>query len=311
MNLSFDPPALVVHCDWGKTFEKRWMARAVYSNGKYCAYAPEPVGDLTTLMDRTRTSRVSQDAVLLGFDFPIGFPTKYASAAGIVSFLEFLKSLHSKDEFYSVCLHENEITHRRPFYPFNFTPKGSKKREHLSHKLGLDNFDDLLRRCEWAQSRIPAAGALFWTLGAKAPGRGAIIGWRDVIGPALQKEDVKLWPFDGSLGQLLHPGTIVIAETYPTQYHQWIFDHQVVGKRRSEVRRGEGRHLLGWAESKSVALDPELHNAIQYGFSRGGDDAFDALIGLFGMIEVALGSRPEGGHPNSKLTSIEGWILGR
>ena len=40
------------------------------------------------------------------------------------------------------------------------------------------------------------------------------------------------------------------------------------------------------------------------------DDAFDAVVGLFGMLQVCLGRR-EPGEPNDRgVREIEGWILG-
>lgn len=49
-----------------------------------------------------------------------------------------------------------------------------------------------------------AACPLFWTLGANQVGKGAIIGWRDVLSPALHDDKgVFLWLFDGFLDDLL------------------------------------------------------------------------------------------------------------
>jgi ubiquinone/menaquinone biosynthesis C-methylase UbiE len=40
------------------------------------------------------------------------------------------------------------------------------------------------------------------------------------------------------------------------------------------------------------------------------DDAFDAAVGLFGMLGVVTGRRPEG-EPPVGLGPVEGWILGQ
>jgi len=60
---------------------------------------------------------------------------------------------------------------------------------------------------------------VFWTLGGKQVGRAAIIGWRDLLVPALQDPsiDLRLWPFDGDLVDLIAPGAMVVAETYPAE----------------------------------------------------------------------------------------------
>ena len=56
---------------------------------------------------------------------------------------------------------------------------------------------------------------LFFTLGGAQVGAGAIVGWRDVIQPALS--EVKLWPFDGDLVTLLATPGVTVAEIYPAE----------------------------------------------------------------------------------------------
>jgi hypothetical protein len=291
------------------------MAKAVPFDRSYSVSKPQPVGELQTLIERISSERGQHQCALIGFDFPIGIPSLYAKSENLTDFPEFLANLGVGDwkDFYEICSHVEEISTHRPFYPYNFTPKGTKKRQHLVEKLGLVEFDDLLRRCELSQKqhKIPAAGPLFWTLGAKAAGRGAIRGWRDVIAPAVKEQKVKLWPFHGRLVDLLQPGTTVIAETYPTQYHPWIFKSRLEGKGRLEVRKSQTDHFETWAADKSVRFEPELCQSIRNGFVDGKDDELDAFIGVLGMIEVALGLKPEGHHPDPSLGKIEGWILGQ
>jgi hypothetical protein len=68
--------------------------------------------------------------------------------------------------------------------------------------------------------------------------------------------------------------------------------------------------LLRWAQSAGVGLDPVLRCAIEQGLPEG-DDAFDAVVGLFGMLEVVLNKRPSGEPSNTAVSDIEGWILGQ
>jgi len=42
-----------------------------------------------------------------------------------------------------------------------------------------------------------------------------------------------------------------------------------------------------------------------------GDDAFDAVVGLFGMLQVCLGQRATGEPDDREIREVEGWILGR
>lgn len=49
------------------------------------------------------------------------------------------------------------------------------------------------------------------------------------------------------------------------------------------------------------------------GFDAGsvGEDQFDALVGLFGILDVIDGHRAEGPIGDAKIHSLEGWILGQ
>jgi hypothetical protein len=91
-----------------------------------------------------------------------------------------------------------------------------------------------------------------------------------------------------------------------TQCYGWFFQGEPMrGKGRLEVRRRVGPVLLKWAQSANVTLDPELRCTIDDGFPN--DDAFDATVGLFGMLEVLM-NRRKSGEPDEdcvrKLASI-------
>jgi hypothetical protein len=119
-----------------------------------------------------------------------------------------------------------------------------------------------------------------------------------------------LWPFDGSLADLLKPGNIVIVETYPAECYRWFFHGQSLkGKGKVEVRRRVGPALLNWARSTNVTLDPDLRRTIEDGFPN--DEAFDATVGLFGMLEVLMNSRGSGEPDDDTVRKVEGWILGQ
>jgi hypothetical protein len=77
-----------------------------------------------------------------------------------------------------------------------------------------------------------------------------------------------------------------------------------------EVRKKASGALLDWAGKANVELDPELTHTIQQGFPAG-DDAFDATIGLFAMLEVVLGRRLPGNPTEESARKLEGWILGQ
>ena len=149
-------------------------------------------------------------------------------------------------------------------------------------------------------------------------GRAAIIGWRDVLAPALEDPDhrLRIWPFHGRLPELLASGWTVAAETYPAEACvQLGFDPPGRGwsKRRWEDRASRAGPILDWASLRGVSFDPDLRRQLEDGFGRapGGDDPFDALLGTLSLIEVAGGFRGDGVPDDPSIIRVEGWILGQ
>src|SRR5579871_2953882 len=66
--------------------------------------------------------------------------------------------------------------------------------------------------CEWRTATRGDACVLFWTLGGNQVGRAAIIGWQDVLAPAMRAmtPPLFLWPFHGTLADLHAPGRVVV-----------------------------------------------------------------------------------------------------
>jgi hypothetical protein len=302
-------PAVVYHADWGSNPRKRWLARAVLEGSRYTAHAPQPVGDHTTLIARARVN-IGRGSAMVGFDFPIGIPASYARLIGATEFKPLLSQLGrgKLTDFYRVSSDALEITKYRPFYPYK---PGGKKQKHLLDALQVTHIDDLRRKCELGRDGRKAACPLFWTLGASQVGRAAIIGWRDVLAPALGNDkSVVLWPFDGSIDALLKPGKVVIVETYPAECYGWFFEGGIRGKGDAEVRKKASGALFEWAGKANVKLDSDLMQTIEYGFPDG-DDAFDATVGLFGILEVLLRRRTAGDPNERSVRKLEGWILGQ
>jgi hypothetical protein len=70
--------------------------------------------------------------------------------------------------------------------------------------------------------------------------------------------------------------------------------------------------LLHWALDAEVRLDPQLHVALCDGFGDAGwsEDAFDATVGLFGLLNIVLGGHAVGEPEDRQIRQIEGWMLG-
>jgi hypothetical protein len=303
-------PALVCHADWSADRRKRWLAIArLQPDGKYFAGATQEVGPLESLWARLEQT-AGGGPVLAGFDFPIGLPRAYACRARIDDFLTALKAFDER--FYTVAERQDEICLDQPFYPMR---RGGRSWPQLLAGLGLADWSDLQRRCDRRSATRPAACALFWTLGGQQVGKAAITGWRHLLAPSLRNRlDLGLWPFQGRLDELLARHRFVVTETYPAEFYRHLGLNLKGGKGKQAVRRSNTPAFLAWASAAGVDLDQDLVNEMRSGFGgdRRGDDRFDAVVGLFGMLNVVLGRRRSGEPAGDEdVRRIEGWILGQ
>ena len=303
-------PALVAHADWSKDPKKRWYAAAALDdNGRYWVDAPAPVGPVDTYLGRLRECAGPGSTVLAGFDFPIGLPARYAAMAGLTDFRRALRRLgrHEWSDFYEPARSRSDISIGRPFYPGGDS-KGTTRKD-LVHGLDMQDFSDLKRHCE----RSSRAEAMFWLVGSKQVGRSAISGWRDLLVPALVSEaQLSIWPFDGRLSDLLERPGVVVTETYPaTTYRHLDLGISTGSKKRQSDRAADASTVRDWAGTNGVRLTKELQDEIEDGFGprKDGEDPFDAVVGLLGMLDVVLGNLAPG-EPQDHTTRIEGWMLG-
>jgi len=78
----------------------------------------------------------------------------------------------------------------------------------------------------------------------------------------------------------------------------------IVARNRTRSR------LFRWAGKANLKLDPELTHSMEQGFPDA-DDAFDATLGLFGMLKVLRGERKADDPNEENVRKMEGWILGQ
>jgi hypothetical protein len=301
--LAFDR---LVHSDWSVSRAKRWSAVALRSETGWrvdrLEPTPSPQEFPDALFDRTRKT-------LAGFDFAIGLPSAYLDRTQF-DFCQLLTAAHSArtQRFLSPVPSLADISPAQPFYQAH--PRGARHAD-LLRALGCDHFIDLLRQCDRKTVTRSRAESVFWTVGARQVGKAALAGWREVVIPLLES-GANLWPYDGAL-ESLDGAVLTLAETYPAEAYRHVGMPRTVRKRAQAGRRAAGAILLDWASRQNVEFASPIRRSIVDGFGDrdSGEDPFDALAGLCGMIEVADGRRAEAPAALPSAARREGWILGQ
>jgi hypothetical protein len=276
-----------------------------------CFLADAPQSPPTDLV-ATLTRRAKGGAVLLGFDFPIGLPEAYAAAAGIDTFPTWLAHLADGvwDRFRTPAAVPAEIASDRPYFPLR--PGGASQATFVAAH-GAASYRDLLRRCDRGTTQRAGACCMFWTLGAKQCGRAALAGWHEVVRPGLlARGPLAIWPFAGALSALLDQCGCVVAETYPAEFYAELGPRRRFSKRRQADRQSLAPGIRQAAARVGLVARPELAQAIDAGFGPhpDGENAFDAVIGLIGMVLVLRGMRPADPPDDPAVRRHEGWMLG-
>ncbi|MFC7473969.1 hypothetical protein ACFQS7_06370 [Dankookia sp. GCM10030260] len=300
---------IAAHADWSTDPRKRWMTWARRQDGQWRAAAPEPVGEVGALLPRLLAAGLP---VALGLDLPLGVPREFAARRPEAGFGDFLRGLADNPDFFRVSAGLDTVSPARPFYP----QRGIAGMTRAAHAAALDLTGPLglSRLCDRATAQRPAGAPLFWTLGANQSGKAAIAAWRDWIVPGLAAgAPIRLWPFEGGLHALLAPGTAVLAEVYPAEALRHCGLKLAGSKRAEGPRRALAPALRAVLAARGVRPDPALAAAVEAGFGTdaAGEDRFDSVIGLLGLIGVLDGARPDFVPDDPWVRAWEGWVLGQ
>lgn len=300
---------IAAHADWSTDPRKRWVSIARRGPRGWRAEAPRPVGDPVALVAAFLAEGVP---VALGLDLPLGVPRAFAAGRPEAGFVPFLRDLASTPDFFEVARRLEDVSPSRPFYPARGV-KGMTRAAHAA-ALGFADARDLSRLCDRATAERPAGAPLFWTLGANQSGKAAIAAWRDWLAPSLAAgAPYALWPFEGALHALLAPGRAALAEVYPAEAlrHSGL----VLGgsKRMRAARAALAPALLDTMASRCIAPSAALRAAVKDGFGAdaAGEDRFDSIIGLLGLVGVLDGTRPDFVPADDAVRRWEGWVLGQ
>ena len=300
---------IAAHADWSLDPRKRWVTLARRQAQHWHATAPRLVGDPATLA----AALIAEGGpAALGLDLPLGVPRGFAETRPEQGFPAFLAGLVGNPDFFAVSPALETVSPARPFYPARGI-KGMTRAAHAA-ALGLADAAGLSRLCDRATAERPAGAPVFWTLGANQSGKAAISAWRDWLAPALAAgAPLRLWPFAGRLHDLLCPGQLALAEVYPAESLRHLGLKLTGSKRAQAPRRALAPALRDAMAALRVMPDAALAEMIQTGFGTdaAGEDRFDSLIGLLGLIGVIDGKRPDFIPEDPMIRSWEGWVLGQ
>lgn len=264
------------------------------------------MGDVGSLL--SRLSKANEPTVL-GVDFPLGLPRAYATLlAGFADFPDYLRSLKPCSAFFDVCATLDTVSLARPFYPARGL-LGMTRHAH-AQAIGLPDASALFRSCDRATACRPAGAPIFWTLGANQSGKAAITAWRDMLGPALAGANPPaLWPFDGHLKDLMAPGRVVVAETYPAEAMRQL-GLRMAGSKRKQADRARLAAELH-AIMASLGATGDVGADAGFGADAAGEDRFDSVLGLLCVLQVLSDRQPDFVPDDPWIQRWEGWVLGQ
>ena len=186
------------------------------------------------------------------------------------------------------------------------------KLQHLVDGLNLQDASHLRRMCDRPTDKRGAAAPLWWTMGAQQVGTAALSAWQELILPLVACElECGLWPFDGGLDKL-KKHALVVAEVYPAEMYGHdglefpVINEKLTGKRSQVARQANSEKILAIAKQINVAFGEACQNEILAGFGDqpDGEDRFDALLRLLGMLLVLEGDIAEGIRPKNKYARL-------
>lgn len=300
---------IAAHADWSIDPRKRWVSLAERQGARWRVTAPRLVDEPMAL---AKAMLGAGQPAVLGLDLPLGVPRGFALGRQEEDFPSFLAGLATQPEFFAVSASLETVSPGRPFYPARGI-KGMTRAAHAA-ALGLADAAALSRLCDRATAERPAGAPVFWTLGANQSGKAAISAWRDWLAPALAAgAPFRLWPFAGGLHELLDRDRLSLAEVYPAEALRHLGLRLAGSKRAQAPRLAIASALRAAMAAWRVDADADLAAAIADGFGSdaAGEDRFDSLIGVLGLIGVIDGWRPDFIPPDPMIRHWEGWVLGQ
>lgn len=290
--------------DWGKEHAKRSAWRADVAERTVTPLAGGP----WTLENVVRAAEKLPGPVLVGIDAALGIPQAYFDAARLkipawasaTDFLPWLRLALGTPGFFTETKTAGAWRHDRPF---TAVPKGKGSLREI-----------------WTRAGGPLMRAVDTATGAKSPfvvsgipgtvGSGTRALWNELVPLLQQNDDVRLWPFEGSLAAIRARKKVCLAEIYPRVCYALALDDTLpaplrrVSKVKAPPRARALAQLLraAWFRAAGVTLAPKHVEA-----ARDNEDDFDAVISALALLRCVLEGRS---LERPGTFDVEGDILG-
>ena len=244
--------------------------------------------------------------MLLSFDVPLGVPGAFLSASAAAlgrradTFLEWLRVVRGRSDFFEPVRRPEDW---RPDRPFFAVPKGTGALKAFEAEAARQNAT--LRR---ELDKALHAKSPFITSGIPGSVGSSVCDLWQALD--VTRDDVRLWPFAGRLGELLAPGRVVVGEIYPRAAYAMALNDDPQGDRVPlnvhkvvpACRKAAVDCLLGkpWVARWKVEVqgaDRAIEN----------EDDFDAMLTAAALLRCALETWPLDG--DASAPTIEGGIL--
>jgi 8-oxo-dGTP diphosphatase len=279
-------PAAFLSADWGKHPRKR----AVYSassHGGWSIRREEPGPGGWSLAALVRTAMQLRDrsgfAVVIAVDAVLGLPTVYGRMTGTSGFRDAVTWLDAAGGLDAEVKEPADWTPARPFFR---VPPG---------KGGLTRLVDAAGGPSSAKRQIEhrtGAKPVFAVSGIPGTvGSGSRALWKELA--AVAPEQIKLWPFDGSISELLSTQQVVLAESYPlAAYATALSPSLPTPIRRIAKTRGEAR-IAALDELRQVEWIREYDVRLcDVRAAEANEDDFDAMLTAAALVRLVASGRP-------------------
>jgi len=228
---------------------------------------------------------------LVAFDAPIGVPASYLDAARSIfalpksaTFVDWLPKALERPGFLDPVRRPAEWSPARPFFRVLAGRGGLGSFETAARAQGVE-----LKRAIEKETRGNSVFA-FDLPGQVAPAAQSL--WTELASGALDTR-VAIWPFDGSLEQLMERASVVVAEIYPRAAYGTALAGELpalprgLAKTKGDVRAAEVVALTQaeWVQRGGVVIDD-----VQFAIADDGD--FDALMTAAAILRLTLSALP-------------------